>query len=72
MNIFFTADLHLGHKNILEYTNRHYSDINEMDKGIIDNFNSIVGRKDLTYILGDFACNNHTLYFIALKGKKYL
>ncbi len=72
MNIFFTADMHLGHSNILKYTNRQYSNIYDMDRGIIDNFNSIVGKKDLTYILGDFAWHNHVKYLNELNGKKIL
>jgi len=53
--IFFTSDLHLGHKNIIKYCNRPFSDVHEMNKYIIDAINTTVGIDDSLYILGDFA-----------------
>lgn len=55
MKIFFTADTHFGHENILEHCNRPYKSIQEMDMAILDGINSVVGEKDLLYHLGDFA-----------------
>ena len=55
MNIYVTSDLHFGHKNIIKYENRPFSDIEEMDKEIIDLWNKTVNNKDLVYILGDFS-----------------
>lgn len=54
MTDFFSADLHLGHFNIIKYCNRPFSSIEEMDKTIIDNINSKVGRSDRLFCLGDF------------------
>lgn len=39
---------------------------------MIDNWNAVVGHKDLTYILGDFAWRNHSKYLQRLHGKKIL
>ena len=55
MNIFFTADCHFSHDNIRKHCNRPWSNINDHDQGLIENWNKTVGRKDTTYILGDFA-----------------
>jgi calcineurin-like phosphoesterase family protein len=36
-DMFITGDLHLGHQKILEYENRPFATIKEMDEAIIDN-----------------------------------
>ncbi len=54
MTDFFTADFHLGHKNIIKYCNRPFLDVEEMDDTIIQNINAEVTKSDRLYILGDF------------------
>lgn len=54
-NIFFTSDLHFGHKNIMRFCNRPYDSIEEMDEALINNWNSVVGENDIVFNLGDFA-----------------
>ncbi len=58
MSIFFTADLHLGHDNIIGYTKRPFKDVDEMDNTLIDNYNEKVSNDDTVYILGDFTLKN--------------
>ena len=53
--IYFTSDLHLGHENAIEFTNRPFSDANEMNNILIDNINNTVGEKDELWIIGDFS-----------------
>ena len=50
--IYFTADTHLGHENILPY--RPFSSIEEMDAEIIGGINAVVQPNDVLYVLGDF------------------
>jgi calcineurin-like phosphoesterase family protein len=52
--IYFTADLHLGHKNIIHYCDRPFSSIEEHDTVLMDNWNAVVREDDEIYILGDF------------------
>ena len=52
-NIYFTADLHFGHKNILTLANRRFSSIQEHDDHIIKCVNETVSTSDHLYILGD-------------------
>jgi calcineurin-like phosphoesterase family protein len=52
---FFIADTHFGHENIIEYENRPFRSITEMDDTLIKNWNKTVGKKDTIFILGDFA-----------------
>ena len=51
--IYFTADLHFGHKNILTLAGRDFPSIEEHDKAIIDAINETVTTADHLYILGD-------------------
>jgi len=52
--IFFTADLHLSHSNIIRYCHRPFADVQEMNEVLIANWNSRVQPKDFVYVLGDF------------------
>lgn len=52
---WFTADLHLGHENIMRYCRRPFSSISEHDEVIITNINTRVHQEDHLYILGDFS-----------------
>ena len=54
MKRFIIADLHFGHNNIIQYENRPFTDADEMDNRLIELWNSIVGKDDLVYVLGDF------------------
>ena len=51
--IFFTADLHLSHKNILKYCNRPFKDIEDMNRTILQNLEESLRPKDTLYFLGD-------------------
>lgn len=66
--IYFTADSHFGHANILRYCHRPFSTIDEMDETIIANWNFIVNSGDTVYHLGDFAFRNPLQYRKRLKG----
>lgn len=54
--IFFTADTHFFHKNILHLgKGRPFNTIEEMNEILIENWNKVVSKKDIIYHLGDFA-----------------
>lgn len=54
--IFFTSDTHFGHANIIDYVNRPFKTVEEMDEIILNNINKTVFSSDTLYILGDFTC----------------
>lgn len=62
MKTFVTADLHLDHKNIIKYCNRPFTDVNKMNRILVNNWNNIISPKDTVYFLGDLSF--HTEYWI--------
>lgn len=54
MKRYIIADLHFGHENIIKYENRPFANASEMDQELIGLWNSVVGKEDLVYVLGDF------------------
>lgn len=73
--IYYTADQHFGHTNIIRFCDRPFMNAEEMDESLIDNWNSTVSANDSVYILGDlvFRSAKHATYYIKrLKGIKHL
>ena len=72
--IYFTADTHFGHMNILEFCNRPFIDVEEMNETLIENWNHRVKGNDTVYILGDmfFRCLGAEMILKRLRGKKRL
>ena len=62
--IYYTSDLHLGHKNIINHEDRPFSGLINMEKELIYNWNSVVGKKDTVIIVGDFCFE--VLYLVRL------
>ncbi len=72
---FFTSDLHFGHQNIIEYCNRPFGSVDEMNFGLVDRWNSVVGSDDEVWVLGDVCMGKveETLRFVKqLHGTKQL
>lgn len=55
---FWTSDLHFGHRNIVQYTNRGVDTTQEEhDEWLIDLWNKQVRKTDTVFHLGDFVFN---------------
>lgn len=52
---WFTSDLHLGHLNIIKYTERPFYSIDQMNEAFVDNWNMHVDTADTVWVLGDVA-----------------
>jgi calcineurin-like phosphoesterase family protein len=74
--IFFTADTHFFHNNIIRSCERPFKTLVEMHDSMIQKWNSCVADRDEIYILGDFAYKaagkEVNSILSRLKGKKYL
>jgi calcineurin-like phosphoesterase family protein len=53
MERWITADLHLGHANIIIYSGRPFRDADEMDESIVERWNEVVAPTDRVLVLGD-------------------
>lgn len=74
-NNYFISDTHFGHANVIQYSNRPFVDVQDMDAAMIDRWNSVVKKDDNVYHLGDFAFSSEARIEEILKqlnGKKYL
>lgn len=50
---YIISDQHFHHYNICSFDGRPFSDIEEMNQALIDNWNSVVRDGDTVYVLGD-------------------
>lgn len=55
MTAYFTADLHLGHQNIIKYCGRPFHSVGEMNAALVANWNAVVDPHDSVHVLGDVA-----------------
>ena len=72
--VYFIADIHFGHENIIEMCNRPYYNVQEMNFDMIQKWNRKIKNNDTIYILGDmfFRCDNYEYILSQLNGQKYL
>ncbi len=52
--IFFTADQHFYHENIIKYCNRPFRNMEEMNEELIKKWNEAISPIDHVYVIGDF------------------
>lgn len=72
---YYTADLHFGHVNCIKHDGRPFTSRDEMDRILIENWNSRVTNNDDIYIVGDMIYKSDKSpewYLKQLKGRKYL
>lgn len=73
--IYYTADLHFGHANVIRFDQRPFESVEEMDRTLIENWNKRVTDKDNIYIAGDLIYKSEKpaeWYLEQLHGIKYL
>ena len=73
--VYFTADLHLGHANIIGHCGRPFTSVEEMDRVLLQNWNDRVRPTDTVYILGDLIFRSKAPvadYLEQMPGRKHL
>ena len=72
--VYFIADTHFGHENIIKLANRPFSSVEEMNQKLIENWNRKIKGNDSVYMLGDmfFRCKESENILSQLNGKKFL
>lgn len=63
------ADLHFGHTNVIAYSQRPFADAEQMNKTLIRNWNNVVSKDDIVYVLGDFTLSRRTEFISEMCGK---
>ncbi|MBI2069582.1 MAG: metallophosphoesterase [Elusimicrobia bacterium] len=58
--VFFTADTHFNHANVIKYCSRPFGSVEEMNAELIRRWNTVVGSEDAVYHLGDFALGKNS------------
>jgi len=53
--IFFTADNHFRHENVIKYEKRPFKDLLEMEAIMVRNWIDRVNKEDHVIIVGDFS-----------------
>jgi calcineurin-like phosphoesterase family protein len=79
-DVFFIADLHLGHGNLINFKQddgitpeRPFSSIEEMHEVFISNWNGVVKPTDKVYVLGDVVMRRKALELLnRFNGRKSL
>lgn len=57
--VFFSSDLHFGHKNVAEQW-RPFGDVDTMNEVLIENWNNVVAPGDEVWLLGDAVMGTFT------------
>mgnify|MGYP002520602069 CR=1 FL=1 len=71
---FYVSDMHFFHKNAIEFDNRPWKTVEEMNEGLIKIWNERVSDEDTVYILGDISWSSNydaRCIYARLHGKKY-
>lgn len=74
-SVWFTADTHFFHDNIIRFCNRPFRDASEMNEVLISRWNATVPDDGIVFHLGDFCLGNPTEWnsiLYRLNGKIYL
>ncbi len=76
--IYFTADFHLDHANIIRFCDRPFRNVQHMNKALIQNYNSVINDDDEVFIIGDLSIKPKSYKWSTeqmtrnMKGQKHL
>lgn len=67
-HVFFTSDTHFSHENIIRFCDRPFSNADEMNERLIENWNKTVSPDDTVFHLGDF-CFGHNNILTSIRNR---
>ncbi|MBR0159988.1 MAG: hypothetical protein IJQ02_01640 [Oscillospiraceae bacterium] len=73
--IYYIADMHFGHENVLKFDNRPFESVEQMTETVVSRWNERVTEEDTVYVLGDAFWKNEAqsmAIFRRLNGHKQL
>lgn len=73
--VYYIADMHFWHENVLGFDNRPFSALEEMHETLVQNWNARVAEDDTVYVLGDAFWKNEEKsirLMRQLRGQKHL
>ncbi len=59
--IFVISDPHFGHHNVINFGERPFKDVEEMEENIVELWNLTVGKRDVVLVLGDWGWGTRSL-----------
>lgn len=62
MKTFFTSDTHFDDQYAIQYFNRPFQSVDEMNTIMVENWNNLVTEQDTVYHLGDFTLEDIRLF----------
>ena len=70
---YFIADTHFTEDSIIRYESRPFQSVQEMDRILVERWNSAVAEEDEVFMLGDFGAVGREAEFLGrLQGRKFL
>lgn len=70
--VFIISDTHFNHSKIIDYCNRPFKNVVEMNDFILSNWNDSIEDNDIVYHLGDVYIGDVPSFLFNLKGRKRL
>ena len=61
--LFFSSDLHYNHARIIQYTNRPFNSVTEMNEELIRRWNEKVPKNATVIFCGDFVFGNSNTFY---------
>lgn len=52
-NVFLISDTHFFHERVIGFSKRPFSNVDEMNEAMVDNWNKVIGKRDTVWHLGD-------------------
>jgi len=70
MTIYFGSDWHLDHENVIEFSDRPFNNVTDMNEFFFAWLDKFLKPEDEVYLLGDICWRNEKEHLTRLRGKE--